>query len=48
MPQFEYGEAIAPNILDGNGLRQKEALIDYILSLEEASVPAAVAESANQ
>jgi mono/diheme cytochrome c family protein len=33
MPQFEYGPAIAPNILGGNGHKQIEALVDYVLTL---------------
>jgi cytochrome c2 len=33
MPQFEYGTAIAPNVLDGDGRKQIEALVDYVLSL---------------
>ncbi len=33
MPQFEYGAAIAPNILDGDGEKQRAALVDYVLSL---------------
>ncbi len=34
MPQFEYGTAIAPNILGGDGHKQIEALVDYVLTLE--------------
>jgi cytochrome c2 len=33
MPQFEYGTPIAPNILGGDGQKQREALVDYVLSL---------------
>jgi hypothetical protein len=33
MPQFEYGTAIAPNILGGDGQKQREALVDYVLML---------------
>jgi cytochrome c2 len=33
MPQFEYGPAIAPNILGGDGQKQREALVDYVLTL---------------
>ena len=33
MPQFEYGTAIAPNILGGDGRKQIEALVDYVLTL---------------
>lgn len=33
MPQFEYGTAIAPDILGGDGQKQREALVDYILSV---------------
>jgi cytochrome c2 len=33
MPQFEYGTAIAPNILGGDGHKQIEALVDYVLML---------------
>jgi mono/diheme cytochrome c family protein len=33
MPQFEYGTAIAPNILGGDGHKQIEALVDYVLTL---------------
>jgi mono/diheme cytochrome c family protein len=48
MPQFEYGTAIAPNILGGDGHKQIEALVDYVLTLgvNEQTVqatPAAVA-----
>lgn len=32
MPQFEYG-TVAPNVLGGDGLKQREALVDYVLSL---------------
>jgi hypothetical protein len=40
MPQFEYGTTIAPNILGGDGQKQREALVDYVLTLgarEEAA-----------
>ncbi|MGA2604529.1 MAG: c-type cytochrome [Verrucomicrobiia bacterium] len=48
MPQFEYGTAIAPNILGGDGHKQIEAMVDYVLTLgvNEQTVqatPAAVA-----
>ena len=33
MPQFEYGTAIAPNVLGGDGRKQIEALVDYVLTL---------------
>ena len=33
MPQFEYGPAIAPNVLGGDGHKQIEALVDYVLTL---------------
>jgi len=33
MPQFEYGTAIAPNVLGGDGHKQIEALVDYVLTL---------------
>ena len=33
MPQFEYGAAVAPNVLGGNGQQQREALVDYVLTL---------------
>ena len=33
MPQFEYGAAIAPNVLGGDGRKQIEALVDYVLTL---------------
>jgi mono/diheme cytochrome c family protein len=33
MPQFEYGATIAPNILGGDGRKQIEALVDYVLTL---------------
>ncbi|HTS16945.1 MAG TPA: c-type cytochrome [Verrucomicrobiae bacterium] len=33
MPQFEYGTAIAPNVLGGDGRKQIEALVDYVLML---------------
>ncbi len=33
MPQFEYGTAIAPKILGGDGHKQIEALVDYVLTL---------------
>jgi mono/diheme cytochrome c family protein len=43
MPQFEYGATIAPNVLGGDGQKQREALVDYVLSLglahEEAAPP---------
>ena len=32
MPQFEYG-TVAPNVLGGDGRKQVEALVDYVLSL---------------
>ena len=34
MPQFEYGTTIAPNVLDGDGRKQIEALVDYVLTLD--------------
>ena len=47
MPQFEYGTAIAPNILGGDGHKQIEALVDYVLTLgaheQTAQVPPAPA-----
>jgi cytochrome c551/c552 len=33
MPQFEYGTAVAPNVLGGDGRKQIEALVDYVLTL---------------
>jgi len=33
MPQFEYGTAVAPNILGGDGHKQIEALVDYVLTM---------------
>ncbi len=33
MPQFEYGAAIAPQVLGGDGRKQIEALVDYVLML---------------
>ena len=33
MPQFEYGATIAPNVLGGDGRKQIEALVDYVLTL---------------
>ena len=33
MPQFEYGAAVAPNVLGGDGRKQIEALVDYVLTL---------------
>ncbi len=42
MPQFEYGATIAPNILGGDGQKQREALVDYVLSLGAADHTAAV------
>jgi mono/diheme cytochrome c family protein len=53
MPQFEYGTAIAPNILGGDGRKQIEALVDYVLTLgtheevaQVAPAPAPVAAPA--
>jgi hypothetical protein len=52
MPQFEYGTAIAPNILGGDGHKQIEALVDYVLTLganeqtAQATPPPAPAASA--
>jgi mono/diheme cytochrome c family protein len=45
MPQFEYGAAIAPNVLDGDGRKQIEALVDYVLMLgaSESNAPASAA-----
>jgi hypothetical protein len=45
MPQFEYGTAIAPNVLGGDGRKQIEALVDYVLMLgaQEPAAQAAVA-----
>jgi mono/diheme cytochrome c family protein len=43
MPQFEYGTAIAPNILGGDGRKQIEALVDYVLTL---GTPEEVAQAA--
>ena len=37
MPQFDYGANLAPNVLGGDGKKQVEALVDYVLSLETAS-----------
>lgn len=44
MPQFEYGAAIPSiaNIAGGDSLQQREALVDYVLSLGDAATPAAV------
>jgi hypothetical protein len=42
MPQFEYGATIAPNILGGDGQKQREALVDYVLSLGATDHTAAV------
>lgn len=36
MPQFEYGTAIAPALLGGDSRRQREALVDYLLTLGAA------------
>jgi hypothetical protein len=36
MPQFEYGATIAPHVLGGDGQKQREALVDYVLSLGSA------------
>ena len=45
MPQFEYGTAIAPNVLGGDGRKQIEALVDYVLArilgTQEAPAPTA-------
>jgi mono/diheme cytochrome c family protein len=41
MPQFEYGPGLAPNILGGDGRKQVEALVDYVLSLGAPIAPAA-------
>ena len=46
MPQFEYGEAIAPKILGGDGRQQREALVDYVLTLGEHPAAAAPAPTA--
>jgi cytochrome c2 len=45
MPQFEYGTAVAPNILGGDGRKQIEALVDYVLMLgaQEQAAQAAAA-----
>ncbi|HUI07720.1 MAG TPA: c-type cytochrome [Verrucomicrobiae bacterium] len=45
MPQFEYGTTIAPNVLGGDGRKQIEALVDYVLMLgaPEPTAPAAAA-----
>ena len=37
MPQFEYGATIAPHVLGGDGKKQREALVDYMLSLGAAA-----------
>ena len=48
MPQFEYGAAIAPDILDGDSRKQREALVDYMLSLgAEDHTPPATDTSTN-
>jgi len=43
MPVFEYGTAIPSiaNIAGGDSLKQREALVDYVLSLETAEAPVA-------
>ena len=43
MPQFEYGPNLAPNVLGGDGQKQTEALVDYVLSLGAAPQPMAQA-----
>ncbi len=45
MPQFEYGTTIAPKILGGDGLKQREALVDYILSLGTTEAQPQAAQS---
>jgi cytochrome c2 len=37
MPQFEYGTAIAPHVLGGDSLKQRQALVDYVISLGESA-----------
>lgn len=46
MPQFEYGATIAPNILGGDSRKQREALVDYILSLGLPKPPPMTAQAA--
>jgi cbb3-type cytochrome oxidase cytochrome c subunit/cytochrome c551/c552 len=44
MPQFEYGPGLAPNILGGDGRKQREALVDYVLSLGAPAEQTAAAQ----
>ncbi len=45
MPQFEYGATIAPNVLGGDGRKQIEALVDYVLTLGTHEQPAEAASA---
>ncbi len=45
MPQFEYG-TVAPSVLGGDGRKQVEALVDYVLSLGAPQQPPQTAQVA--
>jgi len=46
MPQFDYGTAVAPNVLGGDGHKQIEALVDYVMTLGTHEEVAQVAPAA--